>query len=54
LSHLMIEFTVFKLHSVTLSGYNTRSNLQRLAIPAIILEADRFITVIKKCCEKMS
>jgi len=54
LSHLMIEFTVFKLHTVILNAQNTRSNLQRLAIPAIILEADRFITLLKECCEKLS
>jgi hypothetical protein len=47
LSHLMIEFTVFKLHTVVLFGYNTCSNLQRLKIPATMLEVDRFITVLK-------
>lgn len=54
LSHLVIEFTVFKLHTVLLSVYNTRSNLQRLAISVVILEAGKFITVLKKCREKLS
>ena len=36
-----------------MSVYNTRSNLQRLAIPPIILEADKFITLLKECCENL-
>lgn len=50
----MIEFTAFTLHTVILSGYNTHSDFQRLAVPAVMLEAYKFITVLKESREKLS
>lgn len=52
LSRLIIEFNIVKIHTEYI--YNTRFNLQRPAVPAFVLEADRFIILLKECCEKTS